>query len=116
MDRLNQTKQCKTCPWIKGNDPFNIPNGYSCELHKSLRKTIADKNNPLSSMGNELVNMACHYSKEGEENHCIGWLHNQLTTGNNIGLRIQMRNCENLNEIELIGEQHENFDDTLPKQ
>lgn len=55
--------------------------------------------------------MACH---EGHDAHCIGWLHNQLGVGNNIGLRLQMMNCENIRHIRLDGDQHETLEDTFP--
>jgi hypothetical protein len=55
--------------------------------------------------------MACH---ETENAHCVGWMHNQLGEGNNIGLRLKMRNCENIEKLEIIGEQHSRFDQTLP--
>lgn len=76
-----------------------------------LRGTIADPENPLASIAGELRVMACH---ETDKAHCVGWLHNQLGAGNNLGLRLSMRNCENLNKLEVIGEQHEYFDQTLP--
>ncbi len=47
--------------------------------------------------------------------YCIGWLNQQLGIGNNIGLRIQMLSCENVNEIKVYGKQHQRFEDTLPK-
>lgn len=107
--KLEQTKQCKTCPFKKGNDPFDIPN-YDEELHKGLKSTIATD----LSFGNSLKIMACHYSKIGNETPCVGWLVNQLGVGNNIGLRLKMVSCENADEIEVFGEQHEKFEDTLP--
>lgn len=55
--------------------------------------------------------MACH---EIHDAHCIGWLMNQLGSGNNIGLRIQMISCENAGKIRLKGEQHATFEETLP--
>lgn len=58
--------------------------------------------------------MACHESPIGKEQYCIGWLYNQLGEGNNIPLRIQMRNCENLKDMHIVGEQHSRFEDTLP--
>lgn len=108
---LNRTKQCKTCPWKVDADPFDIPNGYSVELHENLACTIANPGD-IRSMGRA---MACHYSEVGREDYCIGWLHNQLGPGNNIGLRIKMMGCENTKDIEVYGEQHERFEDTLPK-
>lgn len=57
--------------------------------------------------------MACHESKPGDESHCIGWLMQQLGPGNNIGLRIQMMSYD-LSAVELDGDQHECFEDTLP--
>lgn len=56
--------------------------------------------------------MACH---ETDSAHCLGWLVNQLGTGNNIGLRLQMMSCENASKIRLRGEQHETLEDTLPQ-
>lgn len=58
--------------------------------------------------------MACHESKVGKEAHCIGWLMNQLGPGSNIGLRIEMLGYD-LSNVELVGEQHDCFEDTLPK-
>lgn len=46
---------------------------------------------------------------------CVGWLHNQLGTGNNLYLRVIMKDCENINDLQVIGEQHETFNDTIPK-
>lgn len=109
--KLKQTKQCKTCPWIKGNDPFNIPNGYSEELHKNLDQTIAQD----LRFGCSLKSMACHYSNKDDENYCIGWLNNQLGVGNNIGLRFKMMDYSNLKDVKLLGEQHSSFEDTLPE-
>lgn len=108
---LKRTKQCKKCPFKKGTNPREIPNGY-CELkHQKLENTIAidgeiDFNKP---------SMACHHSKK-EPDYCVGWLHNQLGKGNNIPLRLKMLNCDNIKDIEVVGEQHLNFRDTLPKK
>lgn len=44
---------------------------------------------------------------------CIGWVHNQLGVGNNIGLRIKMLYCENAKDIKVVGEQHSKFEDTI---
>ena len=107
---LKQTKQCKTCPWIVGNDPFDIKN-YDPALHKGLECTISRDAtlHPTNAM-------ACHCSKEGEEFECLGWLMNQLGPGNNIALRIKFLHCDNIKDVELIGEQHKRFEDTLPDE
>jgi hypothetical protein len=110
--KLKRTKQCSKCPWKVNVDPNGIPNGYTVDKHESLRKTIANKDNPLFTIVNQHV-MACH---ETHNAHCIGWLHNQLGKGNNIALRISMMNCENISDIKIQGKQHNNFDETLPKQ
>lgn len=110
--KLKRTAQCAKCPWIKGVDPREIPNGYSEERHHALRSTIADPGDAMSTLDGEQVSMACH---ELEDAHCIGWIVNQVGRGNNIGLRIQMMSCENGADIRLRGEQHTCFDDTLPK-
>jgi len=107
--KLKRKKQCAKCPWRKDVDPHDIPDGY-CEIkHANLKSTIAEPAayNPLT----ELRAMACH---ETGDAHCIGWLHNQLGVGNNIALRMSMSSCENPRGIELVGEQHECFEDTLP--
>lgn len=57
--------------------------------------------------------MACHESPVGKETYCVGWLMNQLGPGNNIPLRIQMMKYD-LSGVELHGEQHKTFEDTLP--
>ena len=111
--KLKRTKQCAKCPWQTCVNPNDIPNGYDIKKHENLRGTIADRNNPLSSLGNnELRIMACHETKDA---HCVGWLNNQLGEGNNIGLRLSMRHYENADKIEVLGEQHDRFEDTLPK-
>lgn len=109
--KLARTKQCAKCPWKKGTDPNAIPNGYSVKKHKALKGTVA-KPGELRLDGPMHV-MACHDSEVGNESHCIGWLVNQLTIGNNIGLRFRMMDYD-LSGIELDGEQHERFKDTLP--
>lgn len=57
--------------------------------------------------------MACHYSEPENEQHCIGWLWNQLNEGNNIGLRLSMLDYENAAEIEVFGKQHKTFAETF---
>jgi hypothetical protein len=109
--KLKRVKQCAKCPWKKGVNPFDIPNGYDVDKHESLRGTIADRDNPLASIGRERRVMACH---ETDKAHCVGWLYNQLGEGNNIGLRLSMIDCENIDKLEIVGEQHSEFDDTLP--
>lgn len=105
--------QCKSCPWRVDCVPDrDIPNGYSVELHKKLRKTIACG---LGSMSNVTQAMACHYSKIGAEFPCAGWLHNQLGVGNNLGVRLRVMSGA-LPVPEIDGPQHEAFEDTLPKR
>lgn len=107
--KLKRTNQCAKCPWKISTDPHEIPNGYSEDRHRSLACTIAE---PGSLRPTNV--MACHEHAPGEEAHCIGWLMNQLGPGNNIALRLKMLSCENAKHIKLDGEQHENFEDTLP--
>lgn len=110
--KLKRTLQCEKCPWRKDVNPNDIPNGYSKDKHAALDKTIAKGGDYSSVFSKELHVMACH---ETHNSHCIGWLVNQLGAGNNIGLRIAMRNCENIGRVKTVGEQHETFEDTLPK-
>lgn len=109
--KLERVKQCRKCPWKVGVNPHDIPNGYSVEKHKALISTIADPNDIEGQLRNtELKVMACH---ETEKSHCVGWLYNQLSSGNNIALRIAMMSYENAGDIEVVGEQHKCFQETL---
>lgn len=114
--KLKRTTQCEKCPWRKDVDPTQIPRGYDTEKHRNLKQTIATEsvlNQVYAHLSEKPLHMmACH---EEHDAHCIGWLTNQIGPGNNIGLRLHMRSCENWYEIELAGEQHETFEDTLPK-
>ncbi len=105
--KLRRTAQCAKCPWIAGTDPHEIPNGYSVDKHRALACTIAT---PGDIRGSRSA-MACH---ERHDAHCIGWLMNQVGSGNNIGLRLRMMSCENAKKIRLRGEQHQRFEDTIP--
>jgi hypothetical protein len=108
--QLKRTTQCAKCPWRKDVNPRDIPNGY-CEIkHRALESTIA--HDPLSSIFSPTHAMACH---ETHDAHCIGWLVNQIGPGNNIGLRMRMSSCQNARMIRTIGDQHEQFEDTLPQ-
>ncbi len=112
---LKRTKQCAKCPWKKSTNPHDIPDGYKVDKHKNLSCTIA-KEGDLSGLGSKTLSvMACHHSKPGKEEHCIGWLNHQLGVGNNIMLRLQMMHCANVGDIKVYGEQHKRFEDTLPE-
>lgn len=105
-------KQCTKCPWRKGVDPRDIPGEYCERKHAALSKTIAT---PGQLSIGWLKLMACHETPVGKELPCVGWLMNQLTVGNNIGLRLAVLRGRVSANIETVGEQHERFEDTLPK-
>lgn len=105
-------RQCAKCPWKKGTYPYDIPNGYSRKKHAALRDTIAD---PGSMQGTGKM-MACHETPPGKELVCVGWLANQLGPGNNLKLRLQVITGAVDARFELVGEQHETFEDTLPRK
>ncbi len=107
--KLNQTKQCKTCPWKLSTTVADIPN-YSTETHEDLRDTIADETGNVSQIQAPLSTMTCHASIKSM---CVGWLHNQLGKGSNVPLRIQMMYYSNVKEIELDGEQKDTFEETF---
>lgn len=113
--KLKRVRQCEKCPWKVSTDPRDIPNGYSEERHCGLSRTIARPGDVGGMFATQHV-MACHESPPGEEAHCVGWLMHQLGPGNNIGLRIQMMQCENIRAVQLDGPQHETFEDTLPSE
>lgn len=108
-------KQCKKCPWRKDVDPNDIPNGY-CEVkHANLKSTIADGDVMAQLMDNRGMRiMACHETPVGDEVPCVGWLANQLGPGNNIPLRIACSAGHIDYDYELVGDQHECLEDTLP--
>lgn len=110
--KLKRTVQCAKCPWRKDVDPHDIPNGYDEQKHCALKNTIAKEDDFSFLAKREMRVMACH---ETHDAHCLGWLAHQTGPGNNIGLRLRLMNCENVNEVKLIGEQHETFEDTLPQ-
>lgn len=112
--RLQKTTQCDKCPWRKDVNPHDIPDGYTVKRHQNLAQTIFDEEFNLQCLNQPLKVMACHESSGKNQFHCIGWLRNQLIN-NNIPLRFSMRTCENVGDIETIGEQHKRFEDTLPK-
>lgn len=112
--KLKRTHQCKKCPWKVSTNPHEIPGGYCETKHRNLESTISK--DPISEMFSGIINvMACHHSEPGREEHCVGWIYNQLGVGNNVALRMKMRNCENIFDLRVVGPQHELFEDTLPK-
>lgn len=111
--KLKRTSQCQKCPWIVGVNPHDIPNEYSEEKHRNLEATICTEANLKDLEKGEIKIMACH---EKHDTHCIGWLNNQIGIGNNIPMRMKMFFCDNADKIRLRGEQHQNFNDTLPKK
>lgn len=104
-------RQCAKCPWKKGTDPNEIPNGYDPEKHLALANTIAK---PGTFSGGPIRLMACHETPIGDELPCVGWLGHQLGPGNNVGLRLRVRAGLIGADFDLVGEQHEHFEDTLP--
>lgn len=104
-------RQCKACPWRVDCEPaIDIPHGYCETKHRALERTIADGG---SFRPGPLHVMACHEFPVGAEQVCVGWLANQLGAGNNIGLRLRVMRGD-FPEFELVGDQHERFEDTLP--
>ncbi len=109
--KLKRTAQCEKCPWRVDVDPREIPGGYCETKHQALASTIA-RPGDISSLREPIRAMACH---ETHDTHCVGWLNHQLGVGNNIALRLRMSACENAHKIRLRGEQHQRFEDTLPR-
>lgn len=107
-------RQCAKCPWKKGTNPRDIPNGYCETQHANLRETIASGVTP--SLAGGIRMMACHETPVGNEKPCVGWLNHQLGVGNNIGLRLTVMRDRTLGDFEVVGPQHETFEATLPKK
>lgn len=113
--KLKRTVQCEKCPWRKSVDARDVPNGYCIKKHAALESTIAS---PALDVGRSLTQknmpvMACH---ETDDAHCLGWLSNQAGPGNNLALRMRLLACKNAGDVRLLGEQHEDFNETLPTE
>ncbi len=106
---LAQTKQCANCPWRVNSDLSKIP-GYDRRQHHDLKQTIVDDG--ILNPNGAVRFMGCHNSTDGNDLECIGWLNNQRNS-NNLGLRMMMMRCRNVREIEVVGEQHLTFEETL---
>ena len=106
-------RQCAKCPWKVDVDPRDIPDGYSEELHRSLSCTIAG---PGALPLDEVRAMACHQSHPGKEIICAGWLANQIGPGGNVALRLAAAFGSVDGDVEIVGKQHERFEDTLPRR
>jgi hypothetical protein len=103
-------RQCKKCPWKVGTNPHDIPN-YDKRLHEGLKATTIAVPGDLRGAPKM---MACHETWDHGQLPCVGWLHNQIGPGNNIGLRLAAgRGLVDVN-YEIVGPQHECFEDTLP--
>lgn len=108
-------KQCEHCPWRRDADPRQIPGGYDEEPHRGLAATIDQGVESIIHAGRDgLRMMACHESAVGAERPCVGWLAHQLGVGNNLALRIHVLRHPPAGGLELVGEQHRRFEDTLP--
>ena len=90
-------------------DPYDIPNGYEVEKHQALRDTIAEPG--ALDFSKAISVMACH---ETHKAHCIGWMAHQLGIGENLVLRLETMTCTNIEKMQIVGEQHPNFESTLP--
>lgn len=111
MWQLKRTRQCDKCPWRTATNPREIPNGYSVDKHCALAGTIATPGDLSQITAPTIRVMACH---ETHNTMCLGWLMHQLGPGNNIPLRIHVRDCRNIDKVKLRGPQHDRFEDTLP--
>lgn len=106
-------KQCAKCPWKVGTDPRQIPGGYCETKHRRLKDTIASPGS-LEGVGGDIRMMACHETTKGRELPCVGWLVHQLGEGNNIALRLAATLGAIDTNVEVVGPQHQRFEDTLP--
>ena len=119
MRFLKRTKQCSKCPWRKDVNPLDIPNGYSVEKYKALKDTIAPKNPTpeecMDILHPQSINriMSCHETDIHDECPCVGWVFNQIKN-DNIVLRMILFNDPDYQNLEVYGEQHETFEDTIP--
>ena len=107
-------KQCKTCPWRVGADVHAIPH-YQESLHRKLTSTIA-RPGDVSTLGGGQHLMACHYSTEGDDKVCVGWLAHQIGPGNNLALRLRVATTPSLRDFVVDGPQRETFAETFARR
>jgi hypothetical protein len=114
--RIAQQRQCRKCPWKVTSDPRQIPGGYCERKHANLASTIATGTAEEQLTRDHLRVMACHESAPGQDRVCVGWLHQQLTTGNNLALRLRVIRGHVNGDYVLDGVQHATLADTLPPE
>ena len=107
-------KQCKKCPWKKGANPHEIPNGYSLDKHRALRCTIAPEGD-VATLFDPLHQMGCHEYPSEAKVPCVGWIVHQLGPGNNLALRLRVALGRFDANVQTVGPQHKRFEDTLPR-
>lgn len=105
--------QCAKCPWKRGVDARQIPNGYSVEKHRRLSSTIASG---TASLRRDTPMMTCHESGPGAEVVCVGWIVNQIGPGDNLGLRMAVVCGEVDGNVHTVGPQHDRLEDTIPSE
>ena len=108
-------KQCKKCPWKKGTNPHEIPDGYRVELHQRIACTIATEASSIETVHDPLRVMGCHEHPSEARVPCVGWIVHQLGPGNNIALRLRVALGKFDANVQAVGPQHERFGDTLPR-
>lgn len=114
--KLGRTNQCSGCPWKASVNPADIPNGFCPASHAHIGQHTAAPGQVLMP-GSELRIMQCHDSPDDKPQHCAGWLHNQLRTeAVNVGLRVRMMSCENIQDLRVEGEQRPRYADLIPQK
>lgn len=68
---VGMRSQCKKCPWRKDVDPYEIPDGYSRNLHCGLAGA-SHQRNPVLQVRNSAHNLAVVDNLQGLETLC--WL------------------------------------------
>lgn len=108
-------RQCAKCPRKRSTNPDEIPGGYSRKRHAALKCTIAEPGTARGMIDGGLQMMACHETPVGREQPCVGWLANQLGSGNNLALRLRVLTGRVDGNVELDGEQHETLEQTMAR-
>lgn len=108
---LSHTTQCKTCPWRVEASLEDIPR-YSRAQLEDLEESCNQSG--ISSLSSHA--MMCHHAKSNEFRPCLGWLVYAIGPGQNFGARMIANNIKNLGDVQLLGEQHETFQDTLREE
>jgi len=106
---FRRSLQCKACPWKISSRLEDIP-GYEAEKHRGLAGCTGATVEGLRIM-------ACHESPQNSPYACVGWLANQIGSGNNLNLRLALTTKRiRIGNLKLDGEQFASLEEMAERK